>query len=129
MFSLGISPHFENEVWCGIKFGKLIKFDLEREEVLSQNNRAHTIETNGSIPLLFEDGFDINSITPTFDPHVIATGSDDGLIKLWDSRNFSSTCKPIGGFIGHYEGITSIDSCGYCGCSNNIYQLCSNSKD
>ena len=51
-------------------------------------------------------------MTPTYDANVMATGADDGLIKLWDSRNFSSSSKPIGGFIGHYEGITSVDSCG-----------------
>lgn len=68
-----------------------------------------------------EDGFDINSISTTCDPNVLATGADDGLIKLWDTRNFTSCSRPIGGFIGHYEGITSLDSCGTCGCGTNIF--------
>ena len=53
------------------------------------------------------------SATPDF--NVIATGGDDGLIKLWDRRMLTSQSKPIGGFIGHFEGITSLDTS--CNCS------------
>ena len=41
VYGLGISPHYENELWCGVKFGKLILYDIERDEVASQVNRAH----------------------------------------------------------------------------------------
>ena len=45
VYSLGISPSFENELWCGVKYGKLIKFDLERQEIVSQNNKAHNTDS------------------------------------------------------------------------------------
>lgn len=89
VYSLGITPHDSHTLWCGIKYGKLIKFDLEKQEVVSQNNLAHVKDSENGIHLLNEDGFDINTISPTGDPHVIATGADDGLIKLWDTRNFN----------------------------------------
>ena len=60
--------------------------------------------------------------------NVLATGGDDGIIKLWDKRILDSTSKPIGGFIGHYEGITSLDST-FLHEQTNQNWLCSNSKD
>lgn len=47
------------------------------------------------------NSFDINSICAVSD-HVIATGADDSLIKLWDKRTLNNNSKPISGFIGHY---------------------------
>jgi hypothetical protein len=43
----------------------------------------------------------------------------------------SANAKPVGGFIGHQEGITSIDSCCNCdkNCGHNTNLICSNSKD
>ena len=35
IFSLGISPEFPSELWCGIKFGKLAKCDLNVGEVIA----------------------------------------------------------------------------------------------
>lgn len=66
-------------------------------------------------PISFQDTYDINTVSATPDFNVIATGGDDGLIKLWDRRILSSSSSnPIGGFIGHFEGITSIDNS--CNC-------------
>ncbi len=42
--------------------------------------------------------------------NVLATGGDDGIIKLWDKRFLESSSAPIGGFIGHYDGVISLDS-------------------
>jgi WD repeat-containing protein 23 len=70
-----------------------------------------------------DKNFDINSITVTPDPSVVASGADDGVIRLWDKRVVSSHTKPVGGFIGHHQGIVSMD---YCPGSTLI---CSSSKD
>ena len=53
--------------------------------------------------------FDINAICP-MQNNVIATGGDDGLIKLWDKRFVGNSAKAVAGFIGHHEGILSLDS-------------------
>lgn len=60
--------------------------------------------------------------------NVLASGSDDGIIKLWDKRFIHNSQKPIGGFIGHHEGIMSLDST-YLHSSTSQNLLCSNSKD
>ncbi|XP_021765453.1 LEC14B homolog isoform X1 [Chenopodium quinoa] len=44
--------------------------------------------------------------------HLIYSGSDDNLCKVWDRRCLTSTCQPAGTLIGHLEGITFIDSRG-----------------
>lgn len=60
------------------------------------------------------------------DPNVIMAGCDDGLLRVYDlrtsfrSRNLS---KSVISFIGHYDGITYIDS------RNDGYHVLTNSKD
>lgn len=78
-------------------------------------NRAHIHDTMQESPISFKDTYDVNAVSATPDFNVIATGGDEGLIKLWDRRMISSHSKPIGGFIGHFEGITSLDTS--CNCS------------
>lgn len=76
------------------------------------NSKAHLIykTKNEDQPNLMKETFDINAICPMQD-HVVATGGDDGLIKLWDKRIMSCNCsKAVLGFIGHHEGILSLDS-------------------
>jgi WD40 repeat protein len=55
---------------------------------------------------------------------VVATGSDDCVVKLWDLRCLAA-CKPtpIGCFVGHTQGITSLASKG------DGRHLLTNSKD
>ena len=105
-----MSPAYENEVWCGVKFGKLLLYDLEREEVTQQLNRAHVINCYNEGYLSLCDTFDVNAVCKTSDPNLIATGGDEGFIKLWDRRVFGQSQKPVGGFIGHYEGVVSLDT-------------------
>lgn len=38
---MSLNPSNENELWAGLKFGKLLLYDLERQEMIAQNNRAH----------------------------------------------------------------------------------------
>jgi len=54
-------------------------------------------------------GFDVNCCAwAKSNPNLILTGSDDRLVKIWDQRSFCCG-KPIGGFIGHCEGLTGVD--------------------
>lgn len=82
--------------------------------MIAQNNRAHVLmdPTAGfNQPISYCDTFDVNSVKPTYNDSVIASAADDGLIKIWDKRMFSSTCLPVGGFIGHHQGLVSLDYC------------------
>ncbi|KAF5293504.1 hypothetical protein FQA39_LY02989 [Lamprigera yunnana] len=69
--------------------------------------------------------YDVNSVAFADDTsHIIYSGGDDGLIKVWDRRTLSETNpKPVGVLAGHMDGITFIDSRG------DGRHLISNSKD
>ncbi|KAH8261416.1 hypothetical protein KR044_008604 [Drosophila immigrans] len=71
---------------------------------------------------------DVNAVSfvNNMDPNMIIAGCDDGLLKVYDlrtsfrARNLS---KSVISFIGHYDGVTYIDS------RNDGYHVLSNSKD
>lgn len=69
--------------------------------------------------------YDINSVAfADRTSHIIYSGGDDGLVKVWDRRTLSEAVpKPVGVLAGHMDGITFIDS-RYDG-----RHLISNSKD
>lgn len=55
---------------------------------------------------------------------IFFSGSDDGIIKIWDKRCLNETSpQPAGVLVGHFDGITYIDS------RNDGRYLLSNSKD
>ncbi|EDW74251.1 uncharacterized protein Dwil_GK21482 [Drosophila willistoni] len=71
---------------------------------------------------------DVNAVSFVNDnnPNVIIAGCDDGLLKVYDLRTSfrsRSLSKSVVSFIGHYDGITYIDS------RNDGYYVLSNSKD
>lgn len=69
--------------------------------------------------------YDVNSVAFADDTsHIIYSGGDDGLIKVWDRRTLTeANPKPVGVLAGHMDGITFIDSRG------DGRHLISNSKD
>ena len=56
--------------------------------------------------------------------HILASGGDDGLVKIWDRRSLrESNPQPVGVFAGHVDGITFIDA------RDDARHIISNSKD
>ncbi|XP_055590653.1 DDB1- and CUL4-associated factor 11 [Uranotaenia lowii] len=56
--------------------------------------------------------------------HIFFSGSDNGMIKIWDRRCLNeANPAPVGSLVGHYDGITYIDS------RNDGRHIISNSKD
>jgi len=54
---------------------------------------------------------------------LLFSGSDDGLVKVWDRRQLGKEGRPVGVLMGHLEGITHV-----CSKEDGRY-LISNSKD
>ncbi|XP_065160411.1 DDB1- and CUL4-associated factor 11 isoform X1 [Atheta coriaria] len=110
VFSLAYSSDGQ-EILGGANDGVMFIYNLER------NRRTLKISAHD---------FDVNTVKfADHSSHIIYSGSDDGLIKVWDRRTFGEevTSKPVGVFAGHQDGITYIDAKG-----DGRY-LISNSKD
>ena len=54
--------------------------------------------------------------------NILYTGGDDGQVKIWDRRALRGN-RPVGIFVGHYEGITHVAS------KEDDTYLASNGKD
>ncbi|ETO20605.1 WD-repeat protein [Reticulomyxa filosa] len=105
IFGVEFDPLSER-LTCASSNGELTIYNIERKQRECSWPNAH--------------GDDVNQST-WLNEHIIVSGSDDGLIKVWDKRiDKHRAC--VGGFIGHYQGITCVSSC------ENKYIL-SNSKD
>lgn len=98
------------EIVAGTSAATIVVYDIESRSVL------HTIDGHND---------DVNAVAfaDTSNSHVLFSGSDDSLVKIWDRRSLGRNCKPSGTLVGHTEGITFIESKG-----DGRYCL-SNSKD
>ncbi|XP_057487349.1 LEC14B protein-like isoform X1 [Actinidia eriantha] len=97
------------ELVAGSNDDSIYVYDLEANK-LSLRILAHTSDVN-SVCFADESG------------HLIYSGSDDNLCKVWDRRYLKAKGKPAGVLMGHLEGITFLDSRG-----DGRYFI-SNSKD
>jgi len=86
------------ELVAGCTQGRIVAYDVESRTILS-NIRGHSHDTNA---VCFAD---------KSDPNILASGSDDSYIKVWDRRCLNNA-KPAGVLIGHTEGITYVSSKG-----------------
>ena len=98
------------EIVAGTKSAQLLVYDLISNRVITRVNNAHQDEINS---VCFA-----NRTTS----HIIFTGSDDALIKIWDRRALTGG-RAAGAFVGHSEGITHVASKG-----DGVY-VASNGKD
>lgn len=109
IFSLRFSQDGD-EILCGSNDGCIFLYD-RLANVQSMKIAAH--------------GDDVNAVAFVDEAtHVVASGGDDGLCKIWDRRSLrESHPVPVGCLAGHLDGITYIDPRG-----DGRY-LITNSKD
>jgi len=105
LFSIQFSP-CNTHIAGGGSDDHVYLYNLERKTVVSRV-RAHKDDVNA---VKYSDE----------SSHLLFSGSDDGLVKVWDTRSMR---KAVGVLAGHSSGITYIDSKG------DGYHLLSNSKD
>nr|GLL41879.1 LEC14B homolog [Ipomoea trifida] len=86
------------ELVAGSSDDSIYVYDLETKK-LSLRIDAHKSDVN-AVCFADETG------------HLIYSGSDDNLCKVWDRRCFASEQKAAGVLIGHLEGVTFIDTRG-----------------
>lgn len=109
IFSLTFSSD-NTEILGGANDGCLYVYDRE------SNSRTLKIAAHDD---------DVNAVAFADDSsHILFSGGDDGLCRVWDRRTLKeSSPEPVGTFAGHLDGITYIDSKG------DARFLISNSKD
>lgn len=97
------------ELVAGTRQNSIVLYDIEKRSVL------HTI-------IGHED--DVNAVCfgDKDEPHIIYSGSDDGVLKVWDRRSLNDR-REAGAFVGHRGGLTYIDS------KNDGRYVLSNGKD
>ncbi|KAJ1336049.1 DDB1- and CUL4-associated factor 11 [Microdochium nivale] len=86
------------ELVAGTNNNSIIVYDIESRRVLHQV-RGHSDDVNA---VCFAD---------KLSPHILYSGSDDSLIKVWDRRSMGDG-REAGAFVGHIEGLTYLDSKG-----------------
>ncbi|MCJ1356489.1 MAG: hypothetical protein MMC33_006484 [Icmadophila ericetorum] len=74
---------------------------------------VYDIESRQSILKIQGHTEDVNAVCfgDTSSPHILYSGSDDTLIKVWDRRSMGDS-REAGVFMGHTEGLTYVDSKG-----------------
>lgn len=108
-----------------------LRFSHDGKELIGGANDGHVYvydrTRNQVVSSIFSHEIDVNAVTlPEDTSELIYTGGDDGLVKVWDRRDFRSageTPSPVGVLAGHLDGITYIDA------KKDGRYLISNSKD
>ncbi|KAK6254600.1 hypothetical protein SCA6_015905 [Theobroma cacao] len=94
-----------------------VKFSTDGRELVaaSNDNSIHVYDLEAKRPSLLIPAHksDVNTVCFADETgHLIFSGSDDHLCKVWDRRCFVTKGKAAGVLMGHLEGITFIDSRG-----------------
>ena len=106
-----------------------IKFSGDTKEIVAGSKRADILvydllanRVTTRVPDCHHD--EINSVcfANRLQSNIIFTGSDDGLVKIWDRRLLGNN-REVGAFVGHAEGITNVASKG------DGFYVASNGKD
>ncbi|CAK9272814.1 unnamed protein product [Sphagnum jensenii] len=87
-----------------------------RELVAGSSDKSiyvYDLEANKPVLRIVAHKDDVNAVVFADEScHLIYSGSDDHICKIWDRRCFAQRNKPAGQLVGHLEGITFIDSRG-----------------
>ncbi|KAL8889938.1 MAG: hypothetical protein Q9215_002863 [Flavoplaca cf. flavocitrina] len=94
-----------------------IRFSGDGREVVAGTSDhsvyVYDIEAKQSILRIPGHSDDVNAVCfgDNTSPHILYSGSDDTLIKVWDRRSMGDS-REAGVFMGHTEGLTYVDSKG-----------------
>ncbi|OAY55919.1 hypothetical protein MANES_03G189300v8 [Manihot esculenta] len=94
-----------------------VKFSRDGRELVAGSGDdaiyVYDLEANKNILRIHAHQSDVNTVCFADDTgHIIYSGSDDSVCKVWDRRCFTGRGQAAGILIGHLEGITFIDSRG-----------------
>lgn len=94
-----------------------VKFSTDGRELVAGSNDdsiyVYDLEANRPSLRIPAHASDVNTVCFADESgHLILSGSDDSLCKVWDRRCLTEKGKPSGVLVGHLEGITFIDSRG-----------------
>ncbi|CAN0890215.1 LEC14B protein [Linum grandiflorum] len=109
---------FSDEDDGGYAFGIFsVKFSTDGRELVAGSSDdaiyVYDLETNKLSLRILAHTSDVNTVCFADESgHLIYSGSDDNLCKVWDRRCFIAKGKPAGVLMGHIEGITDLDSRG-----------------
>jgi WD repeat-containing protein 23 len=94
-----------------------IRFSGDGRELVAGTNAnsivVYDIESRKSLHHIRGHADDVNAVcfADKASPHIIYSGSDDCVVKVWDRRSMGDK-REAGVFVGHIEGVTYVDSKG-----------------
>ena len=106
----GLAMHRHFGIWS-------LRFSGDGREIVAGTSDhsvyVYDIATGQSILRIPGHNDDVNAVCfgDQGSPHILYSGSDDTLIKVWDRRSLGDS-REAGAFVGHTEGLTYVDSKG-----------------
>lgn len=106
----GFAPYSHFGIWS-------LRFSGDGREIVAGTSDhsvyVYDIATRKSILRIPGHSDDVNAVCfgDQNSPHILYSGSDDTLIKVWDRRSMGDS-REAGVFVGHTEGLTYVDSKG-----------------